>query len=56
MESKNFLTIKETPFIFFDNKISVASLYRLVQEGKLPAIRVGKKYLINYQALQAKYN
>lgn len=52
---KRFLTVKETSHIFFEGKISVSSLYRLITTGELPAIKIGKKVLINTETLKQKY-
>ncbi|SUP42814.1 helix-turn-helix domain-containing protein [Veillonella criceti] len=52
---KRFMTIKEAAQIFFEGKISVASLYRLIETGEIPAIRIGKKYLLNVTTMQEKY-
>lgn len=52
---KQYLTLKEVSKTYFSEKISVASLYRLVESGELPAIRIGKKYLIKLETLKEKY-
>lgn len=52
---KRFLTVRETSQIFFEGKISVSSLYRLITAGELPAIKIGKKVLINTETLKQKY-
>lgn len=53
--SKRFLTVRETSQIFFEGKVSVSSLYRLITAGELPAIKIGKKFLINTETLKQKY-
>ena len=52
---KRFLTVKETSQIFFEGKVSVSSLYRLITAGELPEIKIGKKVLINTETLKQKY-
>lgn len=52
---KRFLTDKETSRIFFEGKVSVSSLYHLITAGELPAIKIGKKVLINTETLKLKY-
>lgn len=52
---KRFLTVKETSQEFFAGKVSSASIYRLAASGDLPAIKIGKKLLINAERLEAKY-
>lgn len=52
---KQFITIQEAANVFFDRKISAATLYRLISIGELQAIKIGKKYLLNIAMLQQKY-
>ncbi|SFL43981.1 MerR family transcriptional regulator [Pelosinus propionicus] len=46
MNSRNFLDLEEVRMEVFSGKISRAYCYVLVKQGKIKAIRVGRKILI----------
>lgn len=52
---KRFITISETAEQFFCGRVTKAALYQLAREGKLPAIKVGRRVLIDAQKLEDMY-
>lgn len=52
---KRFITISETAEQFFCGRVTKAALYQLAREGKLPAIKVGRRVLVDVQKLEDMY-
>ncbi|TRY27449.1 helix-turn-helix domain-containing protein [Brevibacillus sp. LEMMJ03] len=50
---KNTLTVKEALEEVFENSISEYKLYAMLREGKIPHVKIGSKYLLRRDTLEA---
>ena len=52
-ESDEFLTIEEVAKMF---RVAEATVYRMARKGKIPAIKFGKVWRIDYDKLKKQLN
>lgn len=50
---RNTLTVKEALEEVFENSISEYKLYAMLREGKIPHVKIGSKYLLRRDTLEA---
>lgn len=51
--NRNLLTVDQAWDEVFERSISKTKLYQMLQQGKVPAVRIGAKYLLRRDTLEA---
>lgn len=55
-EKRKYLSVKEAAKDYFDNLISISTLYNLINKGKIKVIKLGTKTLISISELNSYCN
>jgi len=50
---RNLLTVDQAWEEVFERSISKTKLYQMLQQGKVPAVRIGAKYLLRRESLES---